>query len=120
MKHHGVFAAPFLGIQTARRAFGVGARWSKPGVAAARESDRAPERPVLRVGMGIIFFLGLGIIAEGILVARGESQFEWFPKGLLEATGSVLENSQAVFVGAAITLVGAVAAGLAARGAKEK
>src|SRR5206468_3180715 len=72
------------------------------------------------VSTGVLFFLGLGITTCGILLARSESQFAWFPRELQATMARFLQNSQAVLVGAAVTLVGAVVVGLAARRMPER
>src|SRR5207237_10593652 len=99
MKQDGDFGVPVVGARPARRGFGFGERWGRTQDVAVRKADQARERSKFGVSTGVLFFLGLGITTCGILLARSESQFQWFPRDVLAVTSQVLENSQAEPVG---------------------
>src|SRR5438034_2858806 len=107
-------------FEPSQRVFGP--RWGQVEGVAAWDADagRVTERPRVGVATGLLFFLGLGITTCGILVARSQSQFEWFPHDLHVITARFLNNNQAVLVGAAIIIIGAVVLGLAARRLPER
>ncbi len=72
----------------------------------------APQIPLVA---SITFLLGLGVVAWGLAVARSRDQFGWLPPEVKSWMRIYIENNQAVVVGGAITLVGALLVGLATR-----